>query len=129
MVVRRPAAARPLAILSASAGTVLLTMDASIVSVALPAIARKLPIAPSSSALIVVVHNLVPAMTLLPFAGVGELLGLRRLYRLGLVASMRGGCLRPAANNLALLVAARAAGLWHIRRTQRVHRSGALDLQ
>ena len=99
---------RLFAIFSVSAGTVLLTMDASIATVALPTIARDLHVESSASVLVVIVYNLVLAMTLLPFAGMGERAGLRKLFCSGLIVYTLAAALCYVANSLAFLIVLRA---------------------
>ncbi len=99
---------RLVAALSISAGTMLLIMDASIATVGLPNIARDLGVAPSQSVLVMVVYNLVLAMTLMPFAALGVRVGLRRLFLGGVLAYMMGAGLSWFAGSLYALLLTRA---------------------
>ena len=103
-----PLPRRLLAVFSLSAGTILLTMDASIAPVALPTIVHDLNVSASTSTLVVVVYNLVLAMTLLSFASLGERLGLRRVFLLGLVCYILGAGMCLVGNDLGALLVARA---------------------
>lgn len=96
------------AILSLSVGTLLLMMDSSIANVGLPTIGHELHVPAASTVLIVVVYNLMLAMTLMPFATLGMLIGLRRLFLAGLGAYLAGAAFSWFAYNLPLLLAARA---------------------
>lgn len=96
------------AIVSLSTGTLLLMMDSSIANVGLPTIAHDLHVPAPDAVLVVVVYNLALAMTLMPFATLGMLIGLRRLFLTGLGVYLAGAVLSWFADNLALLLAVRA---------------------
>lgn len=98
-----------LAIVSASTGSVLYTLDANIAAVALPAIARDLGVASAGVVALVSVYNLVTAMALLPLAAVAQRIGLRRVFVVGLGGYLVAAALSfPAAQTLPTLIAARA---------------------
>jgi DHA2 family multidrug resistance protein-like MFS transporter len=78
-----PTPRRYLAVLAVSCGTALAVIDGSIVTVALPTLARDLHVDPSSAVLVVTVYQLALVMTLLPFSALGTRVGLRRLYQYG----------------------------------------------
>jgi DHA2 family multidrug resistance protein-like MFS transporter len=78
-----PTPRRYLAILAVAFGTALAVIDGSIVTVALPTLARDLNVEPSAAVLVVTVYQLVLVMTLLPFSALGTRIGLRRLYQYG----------------------------------------------
>jgi DHA2 family multidrug resistance protein-like MFS transporter len=103
-----PSPRRFIAVFSVSLGSILLTMDPGMVGVALPNVARSLGVAPSASVLLVVVYNLVLAMTLMPFAALGDRMGLRRLYGIGLVVYAAAASLCFFASDLRMLLALRA---------------------
>jgi DHA2 family multidrug resistance protein-like MFS transporter len=86
---------RLLAVVSITAGSVLYTLDGNIANVALPVIADALRIQQSTAVLLVSTYNLVLAMTLLPLAAIGERLGHRWVFVLGLLAYLvaSAGCL------------------------------------
>ncbi len=65
------------------AGTALVIIDGGIANVALPSIARDLKVDSSSIVSIVTVYQLMLVMLLLPFAGLGERIGLKRMYQYG----------------------------------------------
>ena len=81
-----PGSRRLLAILALSSGTALVVIDGAIATVALPTIARDLAVSGSAAVLVVTIYQLVIVMTLLPFAHLGDRLGLRRLYQAGQAA-------------------------------------------
>ena len=78
-----PTPRRYLASLAVSFGTALGVIDATIVTVALPTLARDLGVDSSAAVLVVTVYQLVLVMTLLPFSALGSRIGLRRLYQIG----------------------------------------------
>jgi DHA2 family multidrug resistance protein-like MFS transporter len=78
-----PIPRRYLAILAVSFGTGLAVLDGSIVTVALPTIARDLQVESSTSVLVVTIYQLTLVMTLLPLSALGSHFGLRRVYQCG----------------------------------------------
>jgi len=78
-----PIPRRYLAILAVSFGTGLAVLDGSIVTVALPTMARDLQVESSTSVLVVTIYQLTLVMTLLPLSALGSHLGLRRIYQYG----------------------------------------------
>lgn len=80
-----PGAERRLAVIVLIVGTLMAVLDGSIVNIALPAIARELH---TSAAVTIWVANaflLVDAVGLLSFAALGDVIGYRRVYLLGLI--------------------------------------------
>jgi len=104
-----PTPRRHLAILAMSFGLALVVIDGSIVSVALPTIARDLGIAPSAAVSIVTIYQLVLVMTLLPFSALGTRIGLRRLYQYGQILFCIASALCFFAKSLPFLLVTRAA--------------------
>ncbi|WP_322740119.1 MFS transporter [Sphingomonas sp. S1-29] len=78
-----PMPRRVTAIAAISFGTALFVIDGSIANVALPTIARELGVGEGSVVAVVTLYQLVLVMGLLPFAGLGDRVGHRRLYQLG----------------------------------------------
>ncbi len=78
-----PRPRRLYAIGAISAGTALVVVDGAIATVALPTIARDLNVPDSAAVAVVTVYQLVLVMTLLPFSGLGDRIGLKRLYQGG----------------------------------------------
>lgn len=103
-----PVPRRYFAILAVSCGAALAVIDASIVTVALPTLARDLGVAPSAAVSVVTVYQLVLVMTLLPFSALGSRIGLRRLYQLGQITFLISTVLCFFAGNLPFLVVLRA---------------------
>jgi DHA2 family multidrug resistance protein-like MFS transporter len=103
-----PTPRRYLAILAISFGTALAVIDGSVVTVALPTLARDLGVQPSTAVLVVTVYQLVLVMTLLPFSALGSRIGLRRLYQYGQLAFLVSTILCFFAKNLAFLLVVRS---------------------
>jgi DHA2 family multidrug resistance protein-like MFS transporter len=95
------------AILSVSLGTILTTIDGSIVNVALPTLARDLHVQPSSAVMVVTIYQLVLMMTLLPFSALGARLGLRSTYQYGQMIFVAATALCFFAKSLPFLVLVR----------------------
>ena len=104
-----PTPRRYFAVLAMSFGLALVVIDGSIVSVALPTIARDLGIAPSAAVSIVTIYQLVLVMTLLPLAALGTRIGLRRVYQYGQIVFCVASALCFFAKSLPFLLVTRAA--------------------
>lgn len=103
-----PTPRRYVAIAALSMGTIVTTVDGSIVNVALPVLARDLHVEPSAAVLMVTVYQLIMMMALLPFAALGERIGLRRLYQYGLAVFLAATVLCFFAQSLPFLIIVRA---------------------
>ncbi|OYY91356.1 MAG: MFS transporter [Sphingomonas sp. 28-66-16] len=103
-----PMPRRLLAIAALSFGTSLVIIDGSIATVALPTIARDLHVERSAVVSIVTIYQLVFVMLLLPMAGLGERLGLKRLYQSGQLVFAVATLLCFFAKSLPLLLVVRA---------------------
>jgi len=95
------------AVIALSVGTLLLMMDSSIANVGLPTIAHDLHVPGPDAVLLVVIYNLALAMTLMPLATLGMLIGFRRLFLAGLGLYLAGALLSWFANTLPLLLLTR----------------------
>lgn len=95
---------RAAAIIGLFLGTLLLMMDSSIVNVGLPTIAHDLHVPGPDAVLLVVVYNLALAMTLLPLATLGMIIGLRRLFLAGLSLYLIAALLSWFAHSLPVLL-------------------------
>jgi len=80
-----PLPRRYIAIAAISAGTALTIIDGGIATVALPTIARDLHVGSSAVVAVVTVYQLILAMMILPFSGLGDRIGLKRMYQVGQV--------------------------------------------
>jgi len=78
-----PQPRRLAAILALSLGTMVASLDAGGINIALPTLAHELQVAPSSVVLVVTVYQLALIMTVLPFAGLGDRIGHRTLFLCG----------------------------------------------
>jgi DHA2 family multidrug resistance protein-like MFS transporter len=86
---------------------VLAVLDAAIANVALPSMAQSLGIAPGRSVWIITAYQAALVMGLLPCAALGESLGLRRVFTLGVALFTAASGLCALAPSLEWLVAAR----------------------
>jgi MFS transporter, DHA2 family, multidrug resistance protein len=107
MVDGLPAPRRYWAILAVAFGTALAVIDASIVTVALPTLARDFDVESSSAVWVVTVYQLVLVMTLLPFSALGSRIGLKRLYQYGQLTFLLSTALCFFAKSLAFLLTVR----------------------
>jgi DHA2 family multidrug resistance protein-like MFS transporter len=78
-----PTPRRYLAIAAISLGAALTIIDGAIANVALPTISRDLHVDGSAAVLVVTVYQLILVMSLLPFAALGDRIGLKTLYQGG----------------------------------------------
>jgi DHA2 family multidrug resistance protein-like MFS transporter len=98
---------RRIAIASVLAATVLVVLDAAIVNVALPAMAQSLQVTPARSVWIVTAYQTALLTGLLPCAALGESLGYRRVFTLGVAVFIGASGLCAWAPSLQWIVAAR----------------------
>lgn len=103
-----PTPRRYLAIAAISLGTVLTVIDGAIATVALPTIARDLQVEGSSAVMVVTIYQLVLVMLLLPLSGLGDRIGLKRLYQLGQLVFTIATILCFFARSLPFLLVVRA---------------------
>ncbi|MET0270032.1 MAG: MFS transporter [Sphingomonas sp.] len=103
-----PTPRRWLAIAAISFGNALVVIDGAIATVALPTIARDLAVDGSAAVLVVTVYQLVLVMTLLPFATLGDRIGLSRMYQGGLLLFTAATVLCFFARSLPFLLVVRA---------------------
>ncbi|WP_375398437.1 MFS transporter [uncultured Sphingomonas sp.] len=104
-----PVPRRYAAIASLSCGSALIILDGGIANVALPSIAGDLRVAPSAVVSIVTVYQLMLVMLLLPLAGLGERIGLKRMYQGGQLVFTVATLLCFFARSLPFLLIVRAA--------------------
>ena len=103
-----PTPRRYAAIAALCFGTALVIIDGGVANVALPTIARDLHVGSSSVVAIVTVYQLMLVMLMLPFAGLGERIGLKRMYQLGQLIFTAATLLCFFANSLPFLLVVRA---------------------
>lgn len=103
-----PQPQRDRAVLVIVLGIAMAVMDGSIVNLALPGIARELN-APASQAIWVVnAYQIASLVMLLPLAALGDRLGYRRVYMVGMALFVLSSMLAMLADSLFMLTAARA---------------------
>lgn len=103
-----PTPRRYVAMAAVSFGTALVVIDGAIAAVALPTIARDLGVSGSSVVAVVTVYQLILVMLLLPFAGLAERVGMKRLYQFGQVIFTVATILCFFAKSLPFLLIVRA---------------------
>ena len=86
---------------------VLAVLDAAIANVALPSMARSLQVTPGMSVWIITAYQAALMMALLPCAALGESLGYRRVFTMGVALFTVASALCALAPTLPWLVAAR----------------------
>ncbi|RGE45233.1 MFS transporter [Comamonas testosteroni] len=102
-----PEGARGRAMLVIILGLTLSVLDSSIVNLALPAIARELQAGSAQTLWVVNAYQLAGLVLLLPLAALGERLGYRRIYLVGMVVFVIASVGALLANSLGTLIAAR----------------------
>ena len=88
-------------------GLFLSVLDGTICNVALPTMAVELGVSPSDSIWIINAFQLVIMMLLLPFASLGELIGYKQVYLIGVAAFTAGSLLCAVSGTFRFLVASR----------------------
>lgn len=102
-----PPGRRGAAMACIAAGITITVLDAAMVNVALPGIARDLEVAPATVTWVVNAYQLAVVSLLLPFASLGEVLGFKRVYRFGLCVFIAGALGSAMAPGLEFLLASR----------------------
>lgn len=102
-----PEPQRTAAIAAVLAAMVLAVLDAAIANVALPTIAQSLQVSPGTSVWIITAYQTALVMGLLPCAALGESLGYRRVFTMGVALFTAASALCALAPSLPWLVAAR----------------------
>lgn len=96
------------ALFAVQLGVTIVTLDISLTSTALPAIAAGLGTNPESTIWIINVYYLAVIASLLPLAALGEIYGHRRIFFGGLLAFALGSLAAGLSNSLLMLTIARA---------------------
>lgn len=102
-----PQPQRTWAILTVFCGLIMAVLDGSIANIALPSISRALDSDPARTIWVVNAYQLTVTVCLLPLSSLGDILGYKRVYRVGLATFLVGSVLCALATNLPMLVAAR----------------------
>ena len=100
-----PAGRRGLALTVLVIGTIMAVLDSSIANVALPTLARELRIDAAQSIWVVNAYQVAVTILLLPFASLGDVLGLRKIYTAGIVIFTIGSLGCALSTTLAVLLA------------------------
>lgn len=95
------------AILAVAFGVSLSVLDGAIANVALPTISHELNISPSDSIWIVNAYQLAIVISLLSFSTLGDLIGYRKIYLMGLMTFTAASVVCTFAHSFDMLVAAR----------------------
>ncbi|WP_178114173.1 MFS transporter [Pseudomonas sp. SST3] len=130
-----PLPRRQWATFTISLAVAIAVLESTTVSVALPTIARELGATAASSVWIVNAYQLAVMVALLPLASLGDIIGYRRVFCLGLLVFTSASLACAAADSLPVLIGARvvqglgAAGIMSVigalvRFTQPRHRLG-----
>ena len=102
-----PTPRRYYAMLAIAIGIAMAVLDGTVVNVALPSIARELGATPSAAVWVINAYQLVIVALLLPLASMGERLGYRRVYQVGIALFTLGSLLCALSQSLPTLIAAR----------------------
>jgi DHA2 family multidrug resistance protein-like MFS transporter len=89
-------------------GIAVSVLDGTIVNLALPGIARELNASPAHSIWVVNAYQIATLVMLLPLASLGDRIGYRRVYLLGVALFTVSSLAATLANSLGTLIAARA---------------------
>lgn len=102
-----PLPARYWAILTIALGLTMAVLDGAIANIALPTIAREVHVDPASSIWVVNAYQLAVTITLLPLASLGEIVGYRRIYQVGLAVFTLASLACALSHTLPMLTLAR----------------------
>ncbi len=103
-----PSPQRGRAVLVIVLGIAMAVMDGSIVNLALPGIARELNAGASQAIWVVNAYQIASLVMLLPLAALGDRLGYRRVYLVGMALFVLSSVAAMLATSLPMLTAARA---------------------
>ncbi len=103
-----PSPQRGKAVLVIVLGIAMSVMDGSIVNLALPGIARELDATAAQAIWVVNAYQIASLVMLLPLAALGDRLGYRRVYLVGMLLFVVSSVAAMLANSLPMLTAARA---------------------
>ena len=103
-----PSPQRGKAVLVIVLGIAMSVMDGSIVNLALPGIARELDATAAQAIWVVNAYQIASLVMLLPLAALGDRLGYRRVYLVGMLLFVVSSVVAMLASSLTMLTAARA---------------------
>ena len=104
-----PTPLRYWSMLAIALGITMAVLDSSVANIALPTIARQLHATPATSIWVIGAYQLALVVTVLPLAALGERVGYRRVYQVGLVVFTAGSLACALSHSLPVLVASRVA--------------------
>ena len=104
-----PAPQRTWAMIAIAIAVTMAVLDSSVANTALPSIARHLGISPAESVWIINAYQLSIVVLLLPVAALGERIGFRRVYLIGLALFTLGSLACALSGSLEALVLSRIA--------------------
>jgi MFS transporter, DHA2 family, multidrug resistance protein len=104
-----PTPRRYLAMLAIAVGIAMAVLDGTVVNVALPSIAAELGASASVAIWVINAYQLVIVMLLLPLAALGERIGYRPIYQVGVALFTLGSLACALSDSLPALIAARVA--------------------
>ena len=104
-----PTPQRYWSMLAIAIGITVSVLDSSVANIALPSIARQLHATPAESIWVINAYQLTVVVTLLPLASLGERVGYRRVYQVGLVVFTASSLACALSHSLPALVIARLA--------------------
>lgn len=90
-------------------GLMMAVLDGSIANLALPTLAREFDVSAASSIWVVNAYQLAVTVSLLPLAALGEIVGYRRVYRVGMTLFTLASLACALSDSLPTLVASRVA--------------------
>ncbi len=93
--------------LAIAIGITMSVLDSAVANVALPTIARELGATPANSIWIITSYQLAIVISLLPVAALGERVGYRRVYQVGIAVFTVGSLFCALSHSLTALVASR----------------------
>lgn len=102
-----PVPRRHFAVLAIAIGIAMAVLDGTVVNVALPSIVAELGVTPSAGVWVINAYQLVIVALLMPLASLGERVGYRRIYQVGIALFTLGSLACALSHTLQLLVAAR----------------------
>ena len=102
-----PTPRRYLAMLAIAIGIAMAVLDGTVVNVALPSIARELGASPSAAVWVINAYQLVIVALLMPVASLGERVGYRPIYQIGVAIFTLGSLGCALSHSLPLLIAMR----------------------
>ncbi len=102
-----PTPLRYWSMLAIALGITMAVLDSSVANIALPTIARQLHATPATSIWVIGAYQLALVVSVLPLASLGERVGYRRVYQVGLVVFIAGSLACALSHTLPGLVTSR----------------------